>query len=624
MKAWPPNDFSWEMARRVYEGSGLPPLRNMADPELVGDPDHYFPVGSFDNLEVHSGSAIGNLWFTRLVDGFQGRTGLDSIAYDINNTSMDTLSQIVFHANRYYLLPFNKYSSFRSATERSVIELYGDDSYLLPLVTTAWESVGVPLLNEELPIDLVLSCDTQRSSCHTSDNAIDLRLTNNSKKEYEPDNDDFIHILGAKIDTLINITDTLSRSSSTNIRLPATYFETGYDTLSFEIVADDLLPHNNSCETPVFFDPDLHPYNLSINSIRVIEDCFMFSYNLVYNLKNEGCESIPSGEPIKVKLTDDQGNSRLVDHILSYNMTTGYSSQNIIQLENAELQSQSFELEILYDNDEDDSDNFARSIGRDTIWREGFQADFEVDNIFEYQFNSRPTVTTDTFSIQEYMGSKMLFFTSLGNPNSTNCPAYFGESSLNTCIDLTGVLSPKLSFDLALLRNDHAEYASLESSTITVLWRDMSLNQDQEVINGLPEAMINNLEIDMPSDFIGELIFFFHCRLGDGTLDGSILDKDGILLDNIKINAEPLQTYQEEKEKTVNIYPNPGSQSVLIDTRKLITEIKILDVNGRECLQNSGMDLTTIDISSLPNGYYLVKLTTIDKITYTSQFVKLE
>jgi hypothetical protein len=73
----------------------------------------------------------------------------------------------------------------------------------------------------------------------------------------------------------------------------------------------------------------------------------------------------------------------------------------------------------------------------------------------------------------------------------------------------------------------------------------------------------------------------------------------------------PLSTGSSiEKPKEIHIYPNPATDVITIRwSTAEPTTIEILDITGKVVwMRSNGAPQTTIDISTLPNGVYLVRV----------------
>lgn len=74
-----------------------------------------------------------------------------------------------------------------------------------------------------------------------------------------------------------------------------------------------------------------------------------------------------------------------------------------------------------------------------------------------------------------------------------------------------------------------------------------------------------------------------------------------------------------------NIYPNPAQDELYIDSDQMLAGVAIYDLTGRNLMNNTRIlnrSTYTIDISSLAQGTYLVKLTNNNGDTSVKRFVK--
>ncbi|MFA4852248.1 MAG: T9SS type A sorting domain-containing protein [Bacteroidales bacterium] len=86
----------------------------------------------------------------------------------------------------------------------------------------------------------------------------------------------------------------------------------------------------------------------------------------------------------------------------------------------------------------------------------------------------------------------------------------------------------------------------------------------------------------------------------------------------------PMLTYQTSIDGGfLNIYPNPATNELTIELTNLNTKLKfeIINLNGQTLYSSSIEKKGVIDISHLPNGFYLVKLST-DKTNIVKKFIK--
>ena len=118
---------------------------------------------------------------------------------------------------------------------------------------------------------------------------------------------------------------------------------------------------------------------------------------------------------------------------------------------------------------------------------------------------------------------------------------------------------------------------------------------------------------------------------GPGPLPGSealqaqlankIIEFGGTLPD-----CDPVSIYDEIEDplNLVSIFPNPTKNILYIrnETRESITSVDIISITGQQIKSfRGGSDISSVDISDLPPGLYLIKLYTNNMI-FTSKFIK--
>ena len=80
---------------------------------------------------------------------------------------------------------------------------------------------------------------------------------------------------------------------------------------------------------------------------------------------------------------------------------------------------------------------------------------------------------------------------------------------------------------------------------------------------------------------------------------------------------------EEKKETVINIYPNPtdGIVKLEIPGNEQLESIVISDMTGRKVIQNTNLFTNEIDLQSLPDGFYPVRIVT-DKQRYFGKIIK--
>jgi len=76
----------------------------------------------------------------------------------------------------------------------------------------------------------------------------------------------------------------------------------------------------------------------------------------------------------------------------------------------------------------------------------------------------------------------------------------------------------------------------------------------------------------------------------------------------------------EYNSSNYNIYPNPTSNQLTIDTELEISEITIIDITGKT-IKTITTDFNIVDVSNLTNGIYFIKIINKEG-SITKKFVK--
>jgi hypothetical protein len=85
----------------------------------------------------------------------------------------------------------------------------------------------------------------------------------------------------------------------------------------------------------------------------------------------------------------------------------------------------------------------------------------------------------------------------------------------------------------------------------------------------------------------------------------------------------PTSTLNEGKENIVSIYPNPCQNQLYIQSSEKIKRGTVVSLEGKVIWKSKEIDQNNIDVSSLKEGIYLLKLETVIGTfmhTYFSKF----
>jgi hypothetical protein len=98
---------------------------------------------------------------------------------------------------------------------------------------------------------------------------------------------------------------------------------------------------------------------------------------------------------------------------------------------------------------------------------------------------------------------------------------------------------------------------------------------------------------------------------------------NNLYIDNINISYENTTGIESINNAIVSIYPNPTKNQLTINSSKLFSKVRIIDIMGKEVFTKN-IDLTknlVINTSNLENGYYSIQLLQGNR-TVTHSFLK--
>ena len=95
---------------------------------------------------------------------------------------------------------------------------------------------------------------------------------------------------------------------------------------------------------------------------------------------------------------------------------------------------------------------------------------------------------------------------------------------------------------------------------------------------------------------------------------------NSLLLDNISISS--VQANLNEINDAFSIYPNPARNSIYINSRQEISHVKIYGLDGKLLIDN--LYSKEIDLSSLKNGMYQLKVILFNGNESSEKFIKLD
>jgi uncharacterized protein YjdB len=108
-----------------------------------------------------------------------------------------------------------------------------------------------------------------------------------------------------------------------------------------------------------------------------------------------------------------------------------------------------------------------------------------------------------------------------------------------------------------------------------------------------------------------------------GTTNIIVKTEDGSFLDTCVVTVKGSSSTITVTENQIEVYPNPASNNLYISDVQNIASVSIFDITGHLTLSKSN-DFSTIDISLLNNGIYLLKINTKNGDTVARKIVKVK
>ena len=133
-----PTNWNWVIGNDLNM-----PIRNMSNPNALGDPDTYQGTNwDFATQEVHRNSTVLSYWFYLLTIGGNGTNDINN-TFNITGQGWSKSNAIAYRAQTIYLFPNSQYADARFYTIQAAIDLYGACTPEVIQTTNAWYAVGV-------------------------------------------------------------------------------------------------------------------------------------------------------------------------------------------------------------------------------------------------------------------------------------------------------------------------------------------------------------------------------------------------------------------------------------------------------------------------------------------------
>jgi photosystem II stability/assembly factor-like uncharacterized protein len=171
---------------------------------------------------------------------------------------------------------------------------------------------------------------------------------------------------------------------------------------------------------------------------------------------------------------------------------------------------------------------------------------------------------------------------------------FFSDDAYQTYTNITGTLTSVGIRAIVHQKNSHdALFVGTENA---VFYRDTTMSQWIPYMNGLPNVIVSDLEINYSNNMLRAGTY------GRGVWETPIPVTQG---------TEDYPVYNQLK-----VYPNPASTFITVDLSDIlnIQSLIIFDITGKVILEmNSPAVITEIDVSSYVSGIYFLKVLTSEK-----------
>ncbi len=339
----------------------------------------------------------------------------------------------------------------------------------------------------------------------------------------------------------------------------------------------------------------------------------------IAKIKNKGNNAI-NGFQLKYLIN---GTSSTID----YNQAVQAGEVVEIELpqQNWELKKYEVNAEVLVDNE---------SFIQNNVYKNFFLFDINANLNFETSFESIFTdkllhyreVGTDVWEMAQPSGFTLKNTGSGTKAYCTNAGGNYDDLSkdylLTPCFDMTQVINPAISFKLAFDIEEnwdafYVQYSTDYGQTWEILgtaddpnWYNSDFEQSEclgrQWTGTNPDMLLYSHDL---SFLANETHVMFRFVMAS---DPSV-NQEGVVLDDLKITGTA-GVIDERISNAIMLYPNPAKNTIHLkwDDEVNVSGIEIMSLDGKQLTISRPENVSQyiIDISHLPTGMYLVKIST--------------
>ena len=640
------------------------PFRDMSNPKAYQNADtyhgQYWVTGSDDNGGVHSNSGPANFWFYLLCEGGEG-TNDKGAYYKVTPIGIGKADSLIFYTLTENLTETSDYHETYELSLLVAAELFGECSPEYLSVAEAWWAIGVGYHYSDTTIFVTDILSPATDCALGSEEPITLELMYNSCTQSLP--------AGSNIEVRVILDNT---TEITETHVTSEEIESG---VPFEITLGQTLDVSatGSHNLKVFVRPSFsEPYTDSITNftftnliyqntdVHVVEivspvsACFLSNETAVTaRFTFDICDSIAAGDSIRVGYRLDPTGGEEGDTVIEYIVfdqtvthedTLEYTFTTLADFS----QSYKFTLRVyaLNPGDLDATDNAKSKVIYNPRPLNQIQwLTFEDNAEKEYYFTEKEDYATISIaSLSGYNGGKLVnmsggdameYYNDIEFPNTLNWWASNPRmnSRIILCADATDYAELSVHFDLKQTSgNDiYQQMLSgyipdgvnlLQSSMMRVLVDGQQVSQ-----NFIPSTSSSDpfqrRGVNLTNFIGGKHTITFESKCFAGDLFMFTLDH--VYLDNIALVETSSINQYSEIAPNIHTYPNPASEtvSILFEDLETSAQYQLFDLFGRNLMNGTIMEEeTTLNISGLANGIYLLKVIEGNRVLGTAKIVK--
>ncbi|MEI7595833.1 MAG: M4 family metallopeptidase [Bacteroidota bacterium] len=624
-----------------------PAFRSMVDPKANQQPTTY--LGEYwqtdsttDNGGVHQNNSVGNYWFYLLAVGDTGVND-NNVSYQIQGIGMNKAERIVYRMLSVYLTESSQYMDAYQASLEAAKDLYGECSIEYKAVAEAWYAVGVgyPRSNNKIYVLDVISPTT---ACGIGFASIEIKLLFNGC--------DTTLLVGTKIplaykaDNGSLLLDTLTLSSpwiggdslNFTFHTPVDFSALGVHTINvYSKMSSSLNQYNDSIIGYKF--NNLLQQNIDMKMVELLSPqsgCGLTNAEtVVVKFKFLGCDSLASGSVIDLGYKLNAGSAVVEPYTLIQNM---YPNDEILYSFNTKgnFSTLSNTISVWTEFDVDTIN------GNDTLKN----IQIKVPSILNQSIGFQNASDTDYYMVNTDKYGKVVLATQAANGSgkglkmtSGNAFNYFNElqmpqagmdmwsvnemlsAKVSFCIDATSWNTANLKFDLKQTHGGtlYSQYLGAGDYTMASNFRVLVNNNQiggtyNPTTNGSDPYLTHYVNLDSYAGTKFTLTFETRNISSDTTIFVPFI-LDNAYLDNVFVSINSAVEENASKMKA-NVYPNPSDGNFTLNLEMLNADgvtIDVFDIVGSKVNSinknvNSGMNNIPLNLNSLTNGIYILKI----------------